>query len=681
MENTLTDEQKKIVSHIDGPALVVAGAGTGKTFTMTSRLKYLIDEIGILPENILVLTFTNAAAKSMVSRAVDMIGMSAENITACTFHSFCNILMHKYNMPNNTYTILDSNMDEDMIQLIKSGNELYSKYKLPRASVLSGLFSAHINQQKSFEELFKTSKYEKYALLEEIIYMLYDEVKNYKKEHNLVNYDDMLLYALDILKAHGNKIRNQYTYVMIDEAQDTNYLQFEISKLLSNNVMFIGDPEQSIYKFRGADVETFMELPEQYPDMKIYTLSNNYRSTQEILDVANEIVKNSKLKYKAILHTGLNKYGDKPLLVNTSTQKEETDYIIDFIKQQKDLSETAIIYRNSVMSAKLEVELVKENINYQKKGGIKFFDLDCIRDVMSICRIFVNETDYLSWFRILQNHQAIGEKRAKQIIDSGDNFLLQNEFTGKKNKTSVIISEALKKLYDLVENGSKADYTTQLNMINDYYLSLRDENLEIIRSKKNIQEATIDAAEQSVQSAKIYVPILLDLMKDYKSIQDFLDNVALDSTPNSPNMIKNKNATNTNNEYIPVEKSDEPVTLTTIHSAKGLEWDNVIVMDAVQGIFPNTMAKLSYDEMKSYIAEEERCMYVAVTRPKKQLIVMKPIKAFQYGMMAEVGVSQYLKPALDNGLFEVKDWNCNSSSQKPAFGKSFEDFMQKFGKN
>lgn len=682
-----TEEQTKIINHKEGPAYVVAGAGTGKTYTMTGRVQTLV-ESGVKPENILVLTFTNAAATEMKNRLKKNIGKEAEQITACTYHSFCNILMHRYGVPSYNFNILDTSSDEDLIKFVKA-NSPYADTKLPRASILKSIYSQYINCRISIDDILSTPKYEEYQEYSNEIKGLHKLLLTYRREHNLVNYDDMLVYCAEILGSEKRvQILRQYQYVLVDEAQDTNYLQFMITGYLSRNIMYIGDPEQSIYGFRGSDMDLYLSVPKRFKDIAVYTLSKNYRCTQEILDVANAVISDDDIPYKAILETGKNFHGNKPKLIMPEDRDFEAEDILEKIKSTSKTESSAVIYRNSAMSAKLELLLVKERMEYTKRGGVKFFEMSCIRDMMALFRLMVNPHDYLSWFRILQVNRAIGEKRANQIAGDGTDPINNNPFRGKNTKTAKDICNQIDDLAEMLSTAEGKEFFVQTNLAKDYYLKLINKNLEIMKSKKNVKEQTVEAEENSVKAAETYVPVLLTLTSEFTKAQDFLDNTALDitATPESIAAIGEANEG---------QKSDAPATivLTTIHSAKGLEWDHVYIMDAVDGIFPKANPSQFKDpaSMTKSIDEERRCMYVAVTRARKDLVVYCPEAVSLYGSYSPGILSRFLTSAKDSNLFEIireenrsdntTDMGENPFLDDPKYGKAVYNPMSQSASN
>lgn len=651
-----TEEQTKIINHKEGPAYVVAGAGTGKTYTMTSRVQALV-ESGIRPESILVLTFTNAAANEMKKRLKKNIGAAADQITACTYHSFCNILMHRYGIPSYNFTILDTSSDEDLVRLVKV-NSPYADTKLPRASSLKDIFSKHVNCNISIHDIMLMPKYIEYEKYTQEIEKLDALVRKYRLDHNMVNYDDMLEYCDQILSSNKRySIFQQYQYILVDEAQDTNYIQFKITGYLSRNIMYIGDPEQSIYGFRGSNIDMYLSVPKLFQNTEVYTLSKNYRCTQQILDVANSIIKDDDIPYKALLETGKNFYGEKPKLALLEDQDSEAEDILENIRNTNPDETTAVIYRNSAMSAKLELLLVQNKMEYTKKGGTKFFEMGCIRDMMALFKLMVNPHDCLSWFRILQKNRFIGDKRANQIVGDGLDPINSNPFRTQKTKTATEICRQLDTLDKLLHAAKDKEFTEQTEMAKEYYLDLLKHNLDMLEKKKNIKEETIDNAKQAITSAKTYVPVLLTLTRDFTKAQDFLDDITLDlsATPESISAIGEANED---------QKTDKPATivLTTIHSAKGLEWDHVYIMDAVDGIFPQTNRGLfhSDEEYRKSIDEERRCMYVAVTRARNSLTIYCPEHVSLYGKYTKGAVSQFLVQAERDQLFQIirEDTSC-----------------------
>lgn len=646
----LTEEQTAVVKHKDGPAFVVAGAGTGKTSTMTERIGQMVTS-GICPSNILVLTFTNAAANDMRQKLHKKIGAMTDEITAGTFHSFCNILMRTYNVPGRYFTILDGNDDEDLIKLVKT-QSIYADTRFPRPGTLQSIFSTYINCRKPISDIIR-SQYPKYGPLHNEIVDFYHILTKYKRDHLLVNYDNMLLYGLEILKGeHADDIRKEYQYILVDEAQDTNPLQFDITDQLSENIMFIGDPEQSIYGFRGSDMRLYLDVPSRHPGTKIYTLSNNYRCTQEILDVANSVIQDDDIPYKAILKTGKDFHASKPVLCCPYDQDEEAQQILQDIMQTNKKESYAVIYRNSATSAKLELCLVSNGIEYQKQGGIKFFERDCIRDMIALMRLLVNPHDYLSWFRILQLNRMIGEKRAHMIIGDGEDPIQDNPFRKQKTKTAKTICSQLDILEKALIEASTCEYHLQLKVLEAYYYDLRQTNYDLMVHGKRVSEDTLDAEEASIKSAKVYVPILLNMMEDFNSIRDFLDGIILADMPVVPQMSYTTGPSETEINTPAAKDVPDQIILTTVHSAKGLEWDHVAIMDAVQGIFPRIPdCGLGYsEECKQAIEEERRCMYVSITRARKDLKIYCPENASLYGHWYPGEISMFLENAFDEEL-------------------------------
>lgn len=646
-----TVEQQKIINHREGPAFVVAGAGTGKTFTMTARVESLI-ESGVNPAAILVLTFSNAAANEMVGRVKKKIGPVAKDITACTFHSFCNLLMRRYCVPSKNYTILDAGDEEDLIRLVKS-NSSYAQIKLPNPSQIKEVYSLCVNCNLTLQEVLMKSKFCEIMKFRDELEDFRIILQEYKREHGLVTYDDMLLYGAEILKTHGDSIRSQYRYIMVDEAQDTNYIQFYITGFLGHNIMYIGDPEQSIYGFRGSDIQLYLKVPDIFPDCQIYTLSRNYRCTQQILDVANSIIENDTIPYKAVLKTGKEYFGECPKLMRVIDQDCESEHILQSILALEKKETAAVIYKNSVLSAKLELELVSHHINYIKRGGIKFFEMSCIRDMMALFRILINSHDFLAWFRILQLNRQIGGVRANQIIKNGNHPLQNHPFQNVNTKTAKKICAQLDDLETYLTVAVQEDYQTQLKLTNEYYFKLREDNLRVLKSKSRISEKTIEMEAQSLESARRYVPVLLNLMSDYESVCIFLENISLDTSA-LPANIATMGEENEDASASPEQNVN--VILTTIHSAKGLEWDHVYIMDTVQGMFPkHTQYECVGDiEMQKDFEESRRCMYVAVTRAKKELVIYCPDHCVLYGKHYGRFLSTFLTDSLKkNQLLEI----------------------------
>lgn len=425
----LNPAQKEAVTNIYGPLLVIAGAGTGKTKTLVCRLAYLVSK-GIPSEKILLLTFTRKAAREMIDRASTLLRIDVKNIMGGTFHSLCNFMLRQYGTligygPN--FTLLDRSDMEDLFNLLKTSLRLKEKKKpFPKKETLSALYSKSLNQGKGVEEIV-AAEYPQFLELTPEIKSLIDEYQNYKRKHQLMDYDDLLLNWAFILREFPEvrkEVSKRFQFIMVDEYQDTNTLQGEIIKYMAEehqNVMVVGDDSQSIYGFRGANYKNIFEFPKLFRDTKIIKLEQNYRSNQPILDLANFIIKKSKIKYTKALYT-LKKGGEPPILYRPKDEAEASEFVVDKILELREkgikLSQMAVLFRSAFHSYDLEVELTKRGIPFVKYGGLKLLEAAHVKDLLSFLKILLNPQDYLSWNRILLLLEGIGPRTAEKSLTS-----------------------------------------------------------------------------------------------------------------------------------------------------------------------------------------------------------------------------------------------------------------------
>jgi DNA helicase-2/ATP-dependent DNA helicase PcrA len=424
-EKVLNESQLRAVFSTDGSYLLIAGAGSGKTRTLTYRTARLI-ELGYNPTSIVLLTFTRKAAKEMLDRASALLDERCSKILGGTFHSFSYLLLRQYgniiNLDKN-FTILDQQDSIDILGMIR--NELVSKNsRFPQKDTLQKIYSYTLNTGTSIED-YLLKEYPHFYHLTNEIEKLFIAYQNYKIENNVLDYDDLLKYTVLLLNSN-DKIADNFlkslSFIMIDEYQDTNHLQALITKALAkfnNNVMAVGDDSQSIYSFRGANFKNIMEFPQLFPKVQIIKLQENYRSPQEILDFSNEIIRNLKYKYPKVLHS--NKKGkEKPAIIPTKNEQEQSEFIVnrilDLLDEGVNLNEIAVLIRSAYFSYDLELELQKKKIPFQKIGGIKFVEAAHIKDVLAFLKTSVNIKDVLSFSRILKLLNGIGHKKANQII-------------------------------------------------------------------------------------------------------------------------------------------------------------------------------------------------------------------------------------------------------------------------
>ena len=628
--------QYEAVMHDKGPALLLAGAGTGKTRTLIYRVAHLI-ESGVSPESILLLTFTNKAANEMKERAEKMLKEKC-GITACTYHSFCVKMLRFYGKMagiSPDFTIISGPDEADIIDIVKSELNFQKLKNMPSASVFASMLSTCVNKRLTLEELLKEQKYWRFRQNERKLLLLREETKKYKEEHNLFNYDDILLKFDQMLTDYSNiarRIEDTYRYIMVDEYQDTNTLQDSIIRKIrtkNTNLMVVGDDMQSIYKFRGADVQNILSFPKRYTDCKVIYLTENYRSSQEILNLANHVMTNATEGYQKNLRAQFSSQ-ELPKVYGVNDTKTEAEFVLNRIKAKHaegiPYNDICVLYRNSFQSYELEVLLNKAGLDFEKYGGIRFLDRAHIKDVLAFLRIYTNPSDELAWFRILQLHIGIGKVYARNIsrkcLEYGPEYLIDD--CHKRKKYGVHI----RKLYDEIQSWEGKEFLEILKSSCAYYAKTLE---NAIRNKKVDSESDREESLQDLEKNKEDIAILQEMAKDYDSALAFLDATTLDAT-------KSK------------ENEEDKLVLSTIHSIKGLEYDTVILLDCIDEILPSARYIGSPEDN-----EDVRCMYVAVTRAKNTLYMMVPKIALKYGKAIPGDLSRYIEGRDDlYDAYEIK---------------------------
>ncbi|HVO73389.1 MAG TPA: ATP-dependent helicase [Ignavibacteriaceae bacterium] len=605
-KNELNTAQFEAASAVEGPYLIIAGAGTGKTRTLVYRVSRLV-EIGYDPKSIVLLTFTRKAASEMMNRASILLDNRCSKIQGGTFHSFANLTLRKYAQAaglESSFTILDQGDSEDVINLIRSQAGLISKEKrFPNKETLFKVYSLSVNTGRTVEEIIIENYPHFEDQLDKIlgIQKVYTE---YKRKNNLLDYDDLLVYHrnfLTELSPAAKSFLSTLNFIMVDEYQDTNKLQAEVVKglaQLKNNVMVVGDDSQSIYAFRGANFKNIIEFPKLFPGTKIIKLEENYRSIQPILDFTNQIIKGAVEKYDKHLYTHKTG-GNLPIIIAASTENLQSKFIVEKILDLREegvpLGEIAVLFRSSFFSFDLEIELTKANIPFQKFGGMKFVETAHIKDVLAFLRIAANPKDVVSWYRVLLLHEGVGPKTAQKILDE----LAAARLTIKGNPDAVTnfrysdnIARLFQLLYQLHTKQMLPSEKAQL--VVDYYYPLFKEKYDDYNKRYKDLE------------------IFLNITENYKSLDSLLADMAIEPVIDSVVDIESP------------DKEEEYLTLSTIHSAKGLEWHTVFIIHAVEGYFPSSRSVESLDQLE----EERRLMYVASTRAKQNLFVTYPMNLF-----------------------------------------------------
>lgn len=603
-EKELNPQQLEAVVQKDGSILVIAGAGSGKTKTLTYRVARLIED-GVAPENILLLTFTKKAAQEMLSRATIVLDSRCEKVAGGTFHSFANIILRKYSSLlelKNNFTITDRVDAEDIINHIRAKVINKQEKRFPKKHTILDIYSKAVNKNTPSDEII-ASEYKQFEHCTEKINEIIRQYNDYKRSNSILDYDDLLLYLRTLLQSNSDirkKLSNQYKYIMVDEYQDTNTIQAQIIALLAsehNNVMAVGDDSQSIYSFRGANFRNILNFPSLFENTKIIKLEQNYRSSQNILALANEILLKAKEKYTKTLFSEIEN-PIKPAIISASDMKTESEFIVQRILELSEdenipLNDVCVLARSARMTYNLEIELAKKGIPYKKFGGMKFIETAHIKDIIAHLRVILNPSDIISYTRILLLLDGIGAQSANKLLP-----VLTSSDYQINAKLPVKNPEAVIKLTQLIDDAQKDLFNpSQMvkNVLNYYHPILMDKYDDYTKREKDLEH-------------------FLNLSEKYTSLEDFLSDLALEPPDSSVDDVEAGSV------------KDEYLTLSTIHSAKGLEYKAVFIIGAVDGRFPSTFAFNSPEDLD----EELRLMYVAVTRAKTYLSITYPIDMFDY---------------------------------------------------
>jgi DNA helicase II / ATP-dependent DNA helicase PcrA len=604
----LNPQQLAAVVHREGPLLVIAGAGSGKTRTLIYRVARLI-ESGASPGAILLLTFTRRAAQEMLRRVEQLIGERGGQVSGGTFHSFANQVLRRYGNLiglKANFTILDRSDMEDIINLLRGRMGLGSKERrFPKKRAIAEAISMARNKNRALNQELE---FDFPHLLEHAreINALADQYETYKRERGVLDYDDLLFRLGELMNLHENvrrRLSDTYRYIMIDEYQDTNVIQAELVRLLAathQNVMAVGDDAQSVYSFRGANFRNIMDFPALFPDTRIIKLEENYRSLQGILDLANEVISRASEKYTKVLFT--ERRGEfRPLLVRAADEHMQSRFIAQRILELREegigLGEIAVLFRSSFHSFDLELELQRRDIPFVKRGGFKFIETAHVKDVLAHLRVVANPTDAVSWMRALVLVEGIGTRSAERLVEAiihseqPEDELRQNAGKlGARAQKAAAGCGALAALIAKLRTG-QARPAEQLAEVVEYYLP-------IMR----------DAYRDDYPKRERDIEHFQDLAERYRSLESMLADMALEPPNDSIG------------DVLAVDPEEGYVTLSTIHSAKGLEWRVAFLIWVADGRFPGPMS-VRPEELE----EERRLMYVAITRARDELYLTYPI--------------------------------------------------------
>lgn len=634
LEN-LNKEQKKAVLYNEGPLLILAGAGSGKTKVLTTKIAYLIKEKNISPYEILAITFTNKAAKEMKERVENLIGEEARFIQISTFHSFglkllrenCKTLGYDSN-----FVIMDS--DDSLVIVKKIMKDLNYDIKQFSPKAVKNKISSCKN------ELMTPNDYEKYVAgdFDQIILDVYRKYEEKLKSSNAVDFDDLLLLPIKLFRKHKDILemyQNRYKYILIDEYQDTNEAQYILSKMISakyKNICVVGDADQAIYGFRGANYKNILNFEKDYPNALSIKLEQNYRSTKNILDAANCVIRNNQSRKEKNLWSTKGD-GEKVTYYRAYDQLDEAHQVASFIKKIQDsgksLSQVAILYRTNAQSRVMEEELLKDSIPYHIVGGLSFYSRKEIKDLLAYLKLIYNEKDDVSFLRVINTpKRGIGLKTIQALQTRADinNSSLFDAIDGGKEQP----------FKDLILSLKKVSETVSLT-------ELIDKVLDASGIRKELE------AEKSIEAE-----VRLENLKEFKSItkafEERLGLVSLEDFLYEISLVNDKD------EY---SEAKDKVSLMTVHSVKGLEFDIVFVIGLEEGIFPHMNSLYSsYD-----VEEERRLCYVAITRAREKLYLFNARRRVLFGNEQINPPSRFLGE-IDKDLLETNTGARKESEKK-----------------
>jgi DNA helicase-2/ATP-dependent DNA helicase PcrA len=599
----LNQEQLDVVLHGDGPCLVLAGAGSGKTRTVTYRVAYLLEQ-GVDPSSILLLTFTNKASREMLERVARLLGEEARGLWGGTFHSVANRLLRMNAQVAGIakgFSILDQEDSRALVKAVMKDLSIDPKARrFPSAAVVQDLISYSRNTQSSMLEALemKHPNFEPLASEIEEVARMYDARK---KAAQSMDFDDLLLNWLALIEdpGIGEAMSRRFQYILVDEYQDTNALQARIVRGLARmhqNVLVVGDDAQSIYAFRGADVKNILQFPNQWEGARIFKLLTNYRSVPEILDLANDSLSHNLGQFEKDL-VGVKPHGKKPLLVPCTSAKQEAQYVAEQILALRNegvaLDNMAVLFRSSAHSQALEFELVKRDIPYEYRGGMKFFGRAHIKDVLAHLRIIQNPHDEPAWLRVLNMQQGIGATTASTLAGQAHAF-----------PDAARIVEA--DVSSFLPSRAKEGWKTLVETVNAVLLHPNDPGAMV---RAIIESPYRDYLEREYPDYKDRIEDLEQLelfAHSYRDLESFLADISLYDDAAAGQQA--------------AAAGEERMVLSTIHQAKGLEWDTVFVIHVADQAFPSARA-MEEDGLE----EERRLFYVAVTRARNRLFLTYPM--------------------------------------------------------
>ncbi|MGL4308235.1 MAG: ATP-dependent helicase [Cetobacterium sp.] len=615
----LNKEQKEAAKTIDGPILILAGAGSGKTRTITYRIAHMIREVGISPYKILAMTFTNKAAKEMKERVETLIGEDGRKAMISTFHSFGVRLLRVYGDKlgyNSNFTIYDADDQKRVVKKILKELVVTDK-NLTEAMIVSKI-SKSKEEGISPEEYERTNKFDNNY---KVIYEVYKRYNSFLKNNNGMDFSDILVNTWELLNISEvlEKLQDKFQYIMVDEYQDTNNIQYRIVNKIAQkykNLCVVGDENQSIYGFRGANIKNILDFEKDYPEAKIVKLEENYRSTACILDAANAVIKNNQSSKDKKLWTKKEK-GSGIILKNAIDGRDEVNYVIEEIIKEKKMGRSyrdfTILYRTNAQSRLFEEGLLKYNIPYKIFGGMQFYQRAEIKDILAYLSVINNNLDSVNLTRIINiPKRKIGDKTLEKLNEYGkNNNISLYEVLSKIDEVdglSASIKIVLKEFYVLLEELKEFSYEGSVSELFDKLIG----SIGYFSYLKNTYGLEADNRIENVEELKTSI-VELEKLVDYLSLRDYLENISLVSATDD------------------LEGERDYIKLMTIHNSKGLEFPVVFLVGAEDEIFPGTN-KVMYS--KEDLEEERRLCYVAITRAEEKLYIIYTNSRYLYGDMS-----------------------------------------------
>lgn len=606
-KNELNEEQYKAVTASDGPVLVLAAAGTGKTRTLVHRVAYLVNK-EISPERILLLTFTNKASREMLERAQKLVGPGVSGIWGGTFHHMSNRILRRHAPVlgyRHDFTILDHDDSKSMVSSIVKDRKLKDK-EFPKPEVLLGMISASMNMETDIQALLQ-GKYQDYANYSQEIISIRDEYIKKKKTMDAMDFDDLIVNCLKVFRENRQvleKYQEQFLHVLVDEYQDTNCIQSELVDKIAGkhrNLMVVGDDFQSIYSWRGADYKNILDFPKKYADAQVYKLETNYRSIPEILNVANVCIAGNIHQFQKTLRA-TRPGGKKPQITKMYDGGQQARYVAQLVKHLVNsgvpASEIAVLYRAHYQSMELQLEMNTARIKYAVTSGVRFFEQAHIKDVCSLLRIIENPCDEISFVRLMRMLPGIGERTALKIWNKIGGSFDASDAGHRK----------------MVEDSLKPDSKAIWAAIDKIIIAYREDGLSDDPGEVIYQFLSVFYGRYMADTYQDYdrraedINEMILYMANYENAQQFLSDIAL---------LTNLDAEDENVGGV----EDNAVRLSTVHQAKGLEWRVVILAWMTEGMFP---AARTINESPDGESEERRLFYVAITRAKDDLFLCVP---------------------------------------------------------